>query len=172
MNKKLILVIFMLLHISLFAKTDFPVGWDNENVFVKVNTKLSNLKNFPSCNKNFSGFPLIYQDLFNTFCKFGDEKGLGKIDILVNNKSIYFDKNIVLNDTIIILRVKQLKLLLVTEFKEGIPHYDVWTEDGKRASNQVENSPLNPNECMRCHNIYSEKCVNGICGKILKRRFQ
>ena len=172
MTKKILLTLLMFFNISLFAQTDFPQDWNNSKVFSSINTKLSNIKQFPSCNKNFGGFPLLYQDLFNTYCKYGGEEGLGKIEILTDNKSVFFDKSLVTNSGVIILRIKKLKLLFVTQYIKGKPNYDVWTEDGKRASNDVKNDPLNPNTCMKCHNIYAEICENGVCGNMLKRRFQ
>jgi len=172
MRKYLLLLLILFFNNNLFAATDFPSDWRDTSKFVKINTKLSNLKHFPSCSQIAIGYPDIYQELFDTYCELGDKNGLGKIEILTDVKNVYFDKNLSINKGFIILRIKQLKTLFVMEFKNNKISFGVWSEDGKNLGNNIEKHPLNDKTCMNCHSVYNTRCVSGICGQIIERKFQ
>ena len=164
--KKIITLLFISLATMLFAKSEgsFPQNWSKFN---SVSTPLTHIGALPGCDADVSSLPPIYKETVSTYCAV-KPGGPGKVAILVNNvaKDSYKKRDGKFKDgSVLILHLKDLKLLFTTEYKGGKPLYGVFTEDGKDVSNKV-GSGLNPQDCRTCHTGYEAWCVNGQCGSI------
>lgn len=144
------------------SEATFPSGFKN---FTSVKTPLTQIGALPGCNADVSGLPKIYQETVATYCGI-KQGGPGKVDVLVSPgaESTYKARNGKFKDgDSLVLWLKDLKVLFVTQYKNGKPLYGAYTEDGKDVAG-APGSGLNPQDCRTCHTGYAAFCVNGQCG--------
>lgn len=163
---KKITVFLLVGMVMLFAKSEagFPSNWKS---FKSLHTPLTKIGALPGCNANVSSLPLIYRETVSTYCAI-KPGGPGAVEVLANDKAInaYKKRDGKFPDgSVLILHLKDLKVLFVTTYKGGKPFYSIYTEDGKDVSGK-KGSGLNPIDCRTCHTGYSAFCVNGQCGRV------
>jgi hypothetical protein len=144
------------------SETSFPSSW---KTYAAASTPLTAIGALPGCDADVHALPKIYQETVATYCNV-KPGGPGAVDVLVkpSAKDAYSrrDGKFADGDTMI-LWLKDIKAIFVTEYKGGKPMYGVFTEEGTDIANTV-GSGLNPQDCRTCHTGYSAFCVNGQCG--------
>jgi len=161
MIKKIILVVAMVATVFGSSESSFPADWKS---YKNVTTPLSVIGALPDCNADVSALPVIYQETVATYCAV-KPGGPGAVEILVNTSAeTPFAKRTgsYPDDAVMILHLKDLKVLFVTTYKGNKPFYSIYTEDGQDAAG-AEGSGLNPNDCRTCHTGYGAFCLNGQC---------
>ncbi|MCF6310358.1 MAG: hypothetical protein L3J19_07830 [Sulfurimonas sp.] len=164
MLRKFLIVATMTAALFASSESSYPSDWKS---FESVNTPLATIGALPDCNADVSSLPDIYQETVATYCAV-KPGGPGAVEILVNSKAKdSFNKRdgIFPDGAIMILHLKDLKVLFVTTYKGNKPLYSIYTEDGQDAAN-VEGSGLNPNDCRTCHTGYGAFCLNGQCATL------
>ena len=149
---------------SLFAasETAFPADFKS---YKSASTPLTHIGALPGCDADVSSLPKIYQETVSMYCNV-KPGGPGKVDIIVKPSSMqaYKKRDGKYKDgDVLILWLKDIKALFVTEYKDGKPLYGVYSEDGKDISG-AEGSGLSPVDCRTCHTGYGAFCLNGQCG--------
>lgn len=164
--KKLFL---MLIGIYAFATSEakLPADWSS---YVEIKTPVATIGGaLPGCSANVSTLPKIYQETVATYCNIKDG-GPGKVSVLVKPSAVdsYTKRDGSYKDgDVLLFHLKDIKALFVTEYKNKLPLYGVYTEDGKDISG-AKGSGLNPQDCRVCHTGYESWCMNGQCGKVVK----
>ncbi len=149
---------------SLFASSEisFPADY---KTYKSASTPLTHIGALPDCNADVSSLPKIYQETVATYCAV-KPGGPGKVDVTVKPSAMatYKKRNGKFKDgAVLVLWLKDIKALFVTEYKGGKPMYGVFSEDGKDIAG-ADGSGLSPNDCRTCHTGYGAFCVNGQCG--------
>ncbi len=144
------------------SETPFPGGWNSWN---SVSTVLTRIGALPGCDADVSMLPPIYQETVETYCAVRPA-GPGAVAVLV--KPQVADKFSARSGnypdgTNLILHLKELKLLFVTDHKDGAVRYGVFKEDGTDVTDENSDSPLSANACRVCHTGYSAFCAYGQC---------
>ena len=165
MKKLAIGVVFGLMATWVFAGSEasFPADFKS---YKSASTPLTHIGALPGCNADVSSLPKIYQETVATYCNI-KPGGPGKVDVLVKPSAVktYKARNGKFKDgDTLILWLKDLKAIFVTEYKGGKPLYGAYTEDGKDIAG-APGSGLNPNDCRTCHTGYAAFCLNGQCGR-------
>lgn len=170
--KRFIVWIVMSMSLLLFAvqsfaasEVSFPQDWKG---WTSVSTPLTKIGALPGCDADVSTLPPIYQQTVAVYCAI-KPGGPGAVDVLVKPSALdaYKARNGKFSDgSVMILHLKDLKVLFVTGYKGGEAVYGVFTEDGKDAA--APEGGLSPKECRNCHTGYSAFCTNGQCGSIVK----
>ena len=161
MLKKVFFVIALVSAVFGSSESSFPADWEG---YAKVSTPLSIIGALPDCNADVSSLPQIYQETVATYCAV-KPGGPGAVEILVNEsaKAPFAKRNGKYPDgAVMILHLKDLKVLFVTTYKANKPLYSIYTEDGQDAAGAA-GSGLNPNDCRTCHTGYGAFCINGQC---------
>lgn len=161
MLKKIALFIVLVTVAFGASESGFPSGWKS---YKNVTTPLSVIGALPDCNANVSSLPQIYQETVATYCAV-KPGGPGAVEILVNKSAAgpFVKRNGHYPDgAVMILHLKDLKVLFVTTYKNNKPLYSIYTESGQDAAG-AQGSGLNPNDCRTCHTGYSAFCLNGQC---------
>ena len=164
MIKKIIMVIAISTVLFAASESSFPTDWKS---YESVKTPLAMIGALPDCNADVSSLPAIYQETVATYCAV-KPGGPGAVEILVNKKAknTFAKRNGKFpDDAVMILHLKDLKILFVTTYKKNKPLYSIYTEGGQDAAN-VPGSGLNPNDCRTCHTGYGAFCVNGQCASL------
>ena len=144
------------------SETSFPADFKN---YVSASTPLTHIGALPGCDADVSTLPKIYQETVSTYCNI-KPGGPGKVDVTVKPATMerYKMRNGKFEDgDTMILWLKDIKAIFVTEYKGGKPLYGVFTEDGQDIAG-ADGSGLSPNDCRTCHTGYGAFCVNGQCG--------
>ncbi len=164
MIKKIIVLIAISTALFAASESSFPADWKS---YESVKTPLSMIGALPDCNADVSSLPAIYQETVSTYCAV-KPGGPGAVEVLVNKKakSSFAKRNGKFSDgAVMILHLKDLKILFVTTYKNNKPLYSIYTEDGQDAAN-APGSGLNPNDCRTCHTGYGAFCINGQCASL------
>ena len=160
--KRFLMTLLLLISFSAgLMAADYPANWKS---WTKVNTALGQIGALPGCDADVSSLPAIYRETVAIYCAV-KPGGPGKVEILVNPKSMktYAKRNGKFkNGPQMILHLIDLKALMVTLYKNGVPYYKVYTEAGKDITGA--NAPLAANTCVECHTGYQAFCINGQCG--------
>ena len=164
MLKKVLAFVAMATMLFGASESSFPSDWKS---FESVNTTLTSIGALPGCDADVHTLPTIYQETVSTYCavKAG---GPGAVAILVNAtaKDAFKKRDGKFPDgSVLILHLKDLKVLFVTTYKGNKPLYSIYTEDGTDAANKP-GTGLNPNDCRTCHTGYGAFCINGQCGSL------
>jgi predicted Rdx family selenoprotein len=161
MFRKVLLVIVASVALFASSESSFPADWKS---YSSVKTPLAVIGALPDCNADVSSLPAIYQETVATYCAV-KPGGPGAVEILVNStaKSAYSKRDGNFPDgSVLILHLKDLKVLFITTYHGNKPSYSIYTEDGQDAAN-APGSGLNPNDCRTCHTGYGAFCLNGQC---------
>lgn len=145
------------------GETPYPADWKS---WTSVTTTLTTIGALPGCEADVSSFPPIYQETVETYCAVRPE-GPGAVAILVKPdvEASYKTRNGKQSDgSNMILHLKDLHLLFVTGYKDGVPVYSVFKEDGTDATGA--DGILSANACRVCHSGYEAFCTNGQCGTL------
>jgi len=164
MIKKILVLVAMSAMLFAGSESSFPSDWKS---YESVNTPLAMIGALPDCNADVSSLPAIYQETVATYCAV-KPGGPGAVEILVNKKakpSFAKRNGKFVDGAVMILHLKDLKVLFVTTYKGNKPLYSIYTEDGQDAAN-VPGSGLNPNDCRTCHTGYGAFCLNGQCASL------
>ncbi len=145
------------------SEVPFPTDWSS---WQAVDTPLARIGALPGCEADVSALPPIYQETVETYCAVRPQ-GPGAVAILVSPgvmerykaRSGGFP-----NGSQMALHLKELGLLFVTGYKDGVPGYGVFKEDGTDVTDANPDSILGVNTCRVCHSGYSAFCVEGQCG--------
>jgi len=149
---------------SLFgaSETAFPADFKS---YTSASTTLTHIGALPGCEADVSSFPKIYQETVSAYCNI-KPGGPGKVDVTVKPSAMdtYKKRNGKFADgAVMILWLKDIKAIFVTEYKGGKPLYGVFTEDGQDIAG-ADGTGLSPNDCRTCHTGYGAFCINGQCG--------
>jgi hypothetical protein len=120
----------------------------------------------PDCSADTASLPPIYKETVATYCAI-KPGGPGAVTVLIRPeiKSGYETRKGGFPDGInMLMHLKDMKVLLATEYKQGQPIYRVFKESGQEISVTQSGHPLNPDTCKECHTGYSSYCVEGQCG--------
>ena len=161
MLKKIILLVALVATVFGASESSFPADWKS---YKNVTTPLSVIGALPDCNADVSSLPAIYQETVATYCAV-KPGGPGAVEILVNaTAATPFAKRTGTypDGAVMILHLKDLKVLFVTTYKANKPLYSIYTEDGQDAAG-ADGSGLSPNDCRTCHTGYGAFCLNGQC---------
>ena len=164
MIKKVLVIVAMTTMLFAGSESSYPSDWKS---YESVTTPLSIIGALPDCNADVSSLPAIYQETVAMYCAV-KPGGPGAVAILVNKtaKSSFAKRNGKFPDgSVMILHLKDLKVLFVTTYKGNKPLYSIYTEDGQDAAN-APGSGLNPNDCRTCHTGYGAFCLNGQCASL------
>jgi hypothetical protein len=105
----------------------------NFKSYIPASTPLTHIGALPGCDADVSTLPKIYQETVSTYCNI-KPGGPGKVDIVVKPSTMpAFKKRngkFADGDTMV-LWLKDIKAIFVTQYKGGKPLYGVFTEDGK-----------------------------------------
>jgi len=164
MKKTAISLLIGLSVTTLFAGSEIPFPKDFQT-YPSVATPLTHIGALPGCDADVSSLPKIYQETVATYCNV-KPGGPGKVDVLVKPSALSTykkrDGHFKNGDTLI-LWLKDIHAIFVTEYKNGKPLYGAFSVDGKDIAG-APGSGLNPKDCRTCHTGYSAFCVNGQCG--------
>jgi len=163
MFKKIVLMVAMATMLFAGSEASFPSDWKS---FKSVQTPLAIIGALPDCNADVSSLPAIYRETVATYCAV-KPGGPGKVSVKVKPSAVGSFKARGKNHkdgASMILHLKDLKVLFVTEWKNNKPLYGVWTESGQDAANK-SGSGLNPADCRACHTGYQAFCLNGQCAR-------
>jgi len=162
MFKKIILsLVAIATFLTASSEMPYPADWKN---YKNATTVLTGIGALPGCDADVSSFPKIYQETVATYCAI-KPGGPGAVAVLVDEKSMpAFKKRDgkFADGATLILHLKDIKALFVTQYKGGKPLYGAYSEDGKDIS-APKGSGLNPQDCRVCHTGYSAFCLNGQC---------
>ena len=164
MIKKILVLIAISTALFAGSESSYPADWKS---YESVKTPLTMIGALPDCNADVSSLPAIYQETVATYCAV-KPGGPGAVAVLVNKKakSSFAKRNGKFPDgAVMILHLKDLKVLFVTTYKGNKPLYSIYTEDGQDAANKP-GSGLNPNDCRTCHTGYGAFCLNGQCASL------
>lgn len=163
MIRKILPIIACIGLLNAASEASFPKNFKN---FVKVNTPLTQIGVIPGCDADVSKLPKIYQETVATYCNV-KPGGPGKVEVLVSPSALKTykkrDGKFKDGDTLV-LWLKDIKAIMVTQYKNGKPLYGIFTEDGKDISGP-KGSGFHPQDCRTCHSGYEAFCVNGQCGR-------
>lgn len=147
------------------SEVSFPKDWHD---WTSASTPLTGIGALPGCDADVSSLPPIYQQTVADYCAV-KPGGPGAVNILVKPSAMdsYKTRSGQFADgPVMILHLKELKVLFVTGYKGGKAIYGVFTEDGKDAT--AADGILSAQFCRDCHTGYSAFCTNGQCGSIVK----
>lgn len=162
--KKIFVTVAMATMLFAGSESEFPSDWKS---YESVSTTLTSIGALPGCDADVSSLPTIYQETVSTYCAV-KPGGPGAVAVLVNataKDSFKKRSGSYPDGSVMILHLKDLKVLFVTTYKANKPLYSIYTEDGQDAAN-VPGSGLNPNDCRTCHTGYGAFCLNGQCGAL------
>ena len=164
MKKVILGLLVMASAVFAASETAYPADW---KTYKSVDTTLTGIGALPGCEADVSSLPKIYQETVATYCAI-KPGGPGAVAVLVKESAAdSFKKRDgkYKDGDVLILHLKDIKALFVTEYKGGKPLYGVFTEDGKDIA-AAAGSGLNPQDCRVCHTGYEAFCVNGQCGTL------